>query len=53
MRHCILERLEEILLKFEMRKFFLLEEAHSKLAQSVQREKSDMRIVVAAYLAKH
>ena len=50
--HGVLERLEEVLLKLEVRELVLLQEAHRQLAKRVQREEADVRAVVAADLHK-
>lgn len=41
MNHSMLEWFQEVLLEFEMRKFLLLEEAHSKLSQRINGEKTN------------
>ena len=50
MGHCVLERLQEILLELEMRQFFFLQEPHSELSEGIQREEPNMRIVMTADL---
>ena len=51
MGHRVLERLQEVFLKFEVRQFFLLQEPHSKLSEGVQCEEPDVRVVMTADLA--
>jgi hypothetical protein len=48
--HRVLERLQEVLLELEMCQFFLLQEAHSKLSEGIQREEPNVRIVMTADL---
>ena len=48
--HRILEGLQEVLLKLEVRQFFLLQEAHGQLPQRIKSEESNVWIVVAANL---
>ena len=46
--HCVLERLQEILLEFKVCKFLLFKETHSKLPQCIESEERHGRVRVAA-----
>lgn len=50
MDHRVLERFQEIFLELEMRQLVLLQEPHSELTQSIQREKANVWVVVATDL---
>jgi hypothetical protein len=50
MNHGVFKRLQEILLKFEMREFLFLQEPHRQLAQRVQSKEANMRIIVTTNL---
>jgi hypothetical protein len=48
--HRVLERLEEVLLKLEVRELLLFEKAHRELPERVERKEADVGVVVAADL---
>ena len=52
MVHCVLERLKEVFLELEVRQFFLLQEPHRQLAQSIQGKEGNVRIGVRADLVE-
>ena len=48
--HRVLERLQEIFLKFEVRQLFFFKESHGELPKGVQCKEANVRIIVTAHL---
>jgi hypothetical protein len=46
----ILERLQKVFLKAEMRQLLLLQEIHGELSERIERKEADIGVVVAADL---